>query len=218
MWRPRTLVLVVLLAAAAWVGIGFVGAQLTASPPAATPSPSCPFQGVATVSGIPADACSGYVPSYTIDICAEVTAGVTHCPITIGDPNPANWVEWLGCEFVNVFTTDLPNLASAIWASIVSYVGAFLVDILNSLTSAVVTPFDLLLNAISGSIVAGLQDLAGAIVTLFDILVAVCAAAGPFAPVLAVTLTLGVIAVAGILLFFLIIALIAGFKTAFNLL
>jgi hypothetical protein len=150
----------------------------------------------------------GDCPKYTQD----------HGSFSAPDFNPVDWASWLSCQFVSVFTTDLPNLASAIWNAIQSYVGNFLVWILQQVFTFILTPIGAVENALSTAIVGAITWFGSVVSSAFTSLTSSAQPLGPFAPIVVVVATLGIFLIAGIGLYFVTIFLWAIFKTGFNLL
>jgi hypothetical protein len=202
-WRRRTLLAIGLAALGLVLLVGFLGASSSTSASAPPSASGC------HVHYHPIASCA--VPTgNTIDICSLLTDGVTSCPITEPDLNPADWISWLSCSVV----AD----ASALWAAIVGDVDSYLTGIFNDLVTAAEAPFNALLSALSSVLQGAITDVGNLLVGFFQDVNSVSAPLGPLAPLLTVTLTLTIFLVAGIALYFAIIFLIAFSKTVFNLL
>jgi hypothetical protein len=208
-WRPRTLLAVGLAVLAVVLFVGFLGSSQAGSGSAS--SSTCPVH--YHPWNLTVAACS--VPhGATIDVCALLTGGYTSCPIVEPDLNPADWLGWLSCSIVN----ELGIIEGAIVGFIESYVLALLTTILNDLISAVLTPFDYVLNALASAVVSVIQGFGDVLLGFFNAVNQLARPLGPFAPILTVTLTLSIFLAAGIGLYFVVILLIAFGKTLFNLL
>jgi hypothetical protein len=207
-WRARTILSGFLLA-----GLALLAAALLA-PPLAPSSASGP----AAVSTCPVHyhpvnltvaSCS--VPSGgTFDPCSILTGGATRCPTTLADFNPADWFGWLACA--------VSAEASAIWDSIVGFVDAYIIAILDDIGHAITGAFYALLDAIQNAVLTGTQYATSGVTVAVQALTGAYSWAAPVAPLLA-EISVGTLIVLGIVaLYFVTILIIAGVKTAFNLL
>jgi hypothetical protein len=200
-WRSRTLALLVLVLLA-----GAATALVSSGSAAATPTSSHP-----TTCDLRYHAFSCPVPQGpTIDPCSLLTDGLTSCPIHTPDFNPADWVSWLSCSIVAETST--------IWDNLVGDVTQYIGSAVDGVLTAVWNPFDELLGDISRGVVGALHDVVNAVLNVFNGVVAAVQPLGPFATVAVVVVSLGLFLIGSILLYFFLIAIIAIFKTLFNLL
>ncbi|HZY71349.1 MAG TPA: hypothetical protein VFF67_10290 [Thermoplasmata archaeon] len=190
MWRPDRWLrsaFWALLALALVPGlVGGASAHAFASSPA--PTPGCnlryaPVFVLTPVCPVPQGA--------TIDPCSTVSLGLTHCPITLPDFNPLDWLNWLYC-----------NLGLAI----------------QTIGNAFVAGFDAVLSAIAAPIVAGLGGITTLIQTsVVSLANAIGTIFGPLAPAVA-SVFVGAILVLGLIgLYFATVFVFALAKTIFNL-
>lgn len=173
------------------LGVAFaVVSFLGASSAHAASNPGCPAHLRPAVAA-PADSCS--LPSGpSVDPCSVVTFGRTHCPIHTPDLNPADWAGWLGCELLNSILVPLGN--------------------------AIVATVDSTLSAITDLVLTPIRAVATFIGSLFDVIAAFGARLGPLAPVVVVGGAILVAIAVIVVVYLVLIALIAAFKTLFNLL
>lgn len=210
MWTARRIIALCLVALAANLAIGFVGAQLTATQPH---SSSCPIQSAErTLQTF--DSCSGDLRTYTFDPCSLATDGSVHCSVTIPDTNWGDWATWLACEFL----VQLPHLALSIWQSIVSYVAAFIESVVSSVLNVALASYDAVLDSILAWWNSILSTLTGAVNELSAWVDSVAAQAGPLGPIL-VALLAALMIIAGVVGGYVaFIGIVALGKTIFNLL
>jgi hypothetical protein len=196
-WRPRALL---------WTGAGLLlvlsvaGLTSASSVHSAPPSP-----GSCGAHYAPVAACT--VPSGgTLDPCNTVSFGVTHCPFTLPDLNPADWLQWFGCTI----------LADA--SLIGQIVGAAIVNILTTIGNQIANAFATVESAILTPIVGATMAISNGITSFVSWVNGFALSTGPFAPVVTIGI-LGALLVAGAIgFYFASVLLFAAAKTLFNLL
>jgi hypothetical protein len=182
-WSARRIAWILVAAFLVNLAVGFVGAQLTAAIP--PPSSHCPLS---VASGITpaADACSGDLHAW--QLCIPLTS---YC-WTIGDVNPADWLEWLACEITTTFIQALNTVLG---------------EFLGIISGGLATAFGWLYGVLQSFITA-----------VYTVVYEVAVLAGPLAPV-AFAVILGAMTLAAVVLGYIAVTLaIAAGKTLFNLL